>query len=121
MHRYVIRPVLSAEPINQLLVTGGVLFFLQAAATLAFGIEFRNLGVKMTPELKSPSVVMPFDGFSQAAYAQKMIDEARASAAAVKEKETQRAIGEAEQILAKAREAAHHAGEKNAAQRNRPG
>jgi len=49
MHRYVIRPVLSAEPINQLLVTGGVLFFLQAAATLAFGIEFRNIGVKMTP------------------------------------------------------------------------
>jgi F-type H+-transporting ATPase subunit b len=40
------------------------------------------------------------------AEAQKMIDEARASAAAVKEKETQRAIGEAEQILTKAREAA---------------
>jgi len=49
LHRFVIRPVLAAEPINQLLVTGGVLFFLQAAATLAFGIEFRNLGVKMTP------------------------------------------------------------------------
>jgi branched-chain amino acid transport system permease protein len=49
LHRFVIRPVLSAEPINQLLVTGGVLFFLQAAATLAFGIEFRNLGVKMAP------------------------------------------------------------------------
>jgi branched-chain amino acid transport system permease protein len=49
MHQFVIRPVLSAEPINQLLVTGGVLFFLQAAATLAFGIEFRNLGVKMPP------------------------------------------------------------------------
>jgi len=29
----------------------------------------------MTPELKSPSVVMPFDGFTQQAYAQKMIDE----------------------------------------------
>jgi len=38
--------------------------------------------------------------------AQKMIDEARASAAAVKDRETQRAIGEAEQILTKAREAA---------------
>ena len=49
MHQFVIRPVLSAEPINQLLVTGGVLFFLQAAATLAFGIEFRNLGVKLPP------------------------------------------------------------------------
>jgi len=49
MHQFIIRPVLNAEPINQLLVTGGVLFFLQAAATLAFGIEFRNLGVKLPP------------------------------------------------------------------------
>ena len=47
LHQFVIRPVLNAEPINQLLVTGGVLFFLQAAATLVFGIEFRNLGVHL--------------------------------------------------------------------------
>ena len=47
LHQFVIRPVLVAEPINQLLVTGGVLFFLQAAATLAFGIEFKNLGVTL--------------------------------------------------------------------------
>ena len=49
LHQFVIKPVLAAEPINQLLVTGGVLFFLQAAATLAFGIDFRNLGVRMAP------------------------------------------------------------------------
>ncbi len=36
---------------------------------------FKKLGVKMTPELKSPDVAMPFDGFSQQDYAQKMIDE----------------------------------------------
>lgn len=36
---------------------------------------FTQLGVNMTPELKSPSVRMPFDGFTQEAYAQKMIDE----------------------------------------------
>lgn len=36
---------------------------------------FKKLGVKMTPELKSPEVPMPFDGFSQQDYAQKMIDE----------------------------------------------
>jgi branched-chain amino acid transport system permease protein len=47
LHQYVIRPVLNAEPINQLLVTGGVLFLLQGVATLAFGIEFRNIGVRM--------------------------------------------------------------------------
>jgi glycerophosphoryl diester phosphodiesterase len=38
---------------------------------------FKRLGVKMMPELKLPSVAMPFDGFTQAAYAQKMIDEYR--------------------------------------------
>ena len=47
LHQFVIKPVLSAEPINQLLVTGGVLFFLQAAATMAFGIEFRNVGIRL--------------------------------------------------------------------------
>jgi len=34
-----------------------------------------SLGGKFTPELKSPSVEMPFEGFTQADYAQKMIDE----------------------------------------------
>src|SRR5215212_4214544 len=33
LHYLVIRPVLDSAPINQLLVTGGVLIFLQAAAT----------------------------------------------------------------------------------------
>lgn len=47
LHQFIVRPVLAAEPINQLLVTGGVLFFLQAAATLAFGIDFRNVGVTL--------------------------------------------------------------------------
>ncbi|MDO6610757.1 glycerophosphodiester phosphodiesterase family protein [Shewanella sp. 1_MG-2023] len=36
---------------------------------------FKAAGVKMTPELKSASVAMPFDGFSQQDYAQKMVDE----------------------------------------------
>ncbi len=47
LHHYVIRPVLAAEPINQLLVTGGVLFFLQAVATVVFGVEVRNIGVRL--------------------------------------------------------------------------
>ncbi len=36
---------------------------------------FKAHGAKFTPELKSPSVEMPFDGFTQEDYAQKMIDE----------------------------------------------
>jgi branched-chain amino acid transport system permease protein len=47
LHVLVIRPVLDSAPINQLLVTGGVLFFLQAAATMAFGVEFRNIGIRL--------------------------------------------------------------------------
>ncbi len=50
LHHFVLRPVLAAEPINQLLVTGGVLFFLQAVATLVFGVEFRNVGIRL-PQL----------------------------------------------------------------------
>lgn len=41
---------------------------------------FKQLGVKMTPELKSPSVAMPFQNhYNQAAYAQQMIDEYKAA------------------------------------------
>ena len=48
--------------------------------THAESIElFKELGVKMTPELKSPSVPMPFEGFTQEQYAQKMIDEYKAA------------------------------------------
>jgi branched-chain amino acid transport system permease protein len=60
LHQLVIRPVLNAEPINQLLVTGGVLFLLQALATVVFGIEFRNIGVRL------PSVVVGELSFSMA-------------------------------------------------------
>ena len=47
LHYVVIRPVLDQPPINQLLVTGGVLFLLQAAATMMFGIDFKNTGISL--------------------------------------------------------------------------
>ena len=47
LHVLVIRPVLDQPPINQLLATGGVLFVLQAAATMTFGIEFQSVGVRL--------------------------------------------------------------------------
>jgi glycerophosphoryl diester phosphodiesterase len=40
---------------------------------------FRELGAKFTPELKEAVVPMPFDGFTQEAYAQKLIDEYKAA------------------------------------------
>jgi len=36
---------------------------------------FQALGVKFTPELKAPAVAMPFDGFSQQDFAQRLVDE----------------------------------------------
>jgi glycerophosphoryl diester phosphodiesterase len=48
--------------------------------THAESIEmFKKAGIKMTPELKSAEVQMPFDGFSQQDYAQKMISEYQAA------------------------------------------
>src|SRR5712675_544480 len=47
LHLLVIEPLLSSPPINQLLATGGVLFVLQSFATVAFGIDFRNLGIRL--------------------------------------------------------------------------
>jgi glycerophosphoryl diester phosphodiesterase len=49
--------------------------------THAESIElFKSLGAKMTPELKSPNVAMPYEGdYTQEDYAQQMIDEYRAA------------------------------------------
>lgn len=47
VHRLIIEPILGSPPINQLLATGGLLFFLQSLATLLFGTDFRNLGIRL--------------------------------------------------------------------------
>jgi branched-chain amino acid transport system permease protein len=47
LHVLVIQPLLGTAPINQLLATGGVLFLLQSAAIVMFGIDFRNLGIRL--------------------------------------------------------------------------
>ena len=55
---------------TDLYATGGTLM------THAESIDlFRSLGVRMTPELKSPEVPMPFQGLTRARYAQRLIDE----------------------------------------------
>lgn len=64
----------TADFRTDLYTTGGTLL------THAESIElFKKLGKRMTPELKSPQVPMPFDGFTQQDYAQKLIDEYRAA------------------------------------------
>jgi len=47
VHVLIISPILKSAPINQLLATGGLLFFLQNFATLLFGTDFRNLGIRL--------------------------------------------------------------------------
>jgi branched-chain amino acid transport system permease protein len=47
VHLLIIEPILGSAPINQLLATGGLLFFLQSFATLLFGTDFRNIGLRL--------------------------------------------------------------------------
>src|ERR671936_3114200 len=47
VHLMIIAPILGSAPINQLLATGGLLYFLQSSATLLFGTDFRNIGVRL--------------------------------------------------------------------------
>src|ERR1700756_4433573 len=59
VHRLIIAPVLDAPPLNQLLATGGLLFFLQSFATLLFGTDFRNIGVRL-PVLEFAGMYVSF-------------------------------------------------------------
>ena len=47
VHLLIIAPILTSAPINQLLATGGLLYFLQSFATLLFGTDFRNIGIRL--------------------------------------------------------------------------
>ena len=47
VHLLIIAPILTSAPINQLHATGGLLYFLQSFATLLFGTDFRNIGIRL--------------------------------------------------------------------------
>ena len=59
VHKLIIAPVLDSPPLNQLLATGGLLFFLQSFATLLFGTDFRNIGVRL-PVLEIATMYISF-------------------------------------------------------------
>lgn len=59
VHYLIISPILGSPPINQLLATGGLLFFLQSFATLAFGNDFRNIGLRL-PVLEFAEMYISF-------------------------------------------------------------
>ena len=47
VHLLIITPILASPPINQLLATGGLLFFIQSAATLLWSTDHRSIRVNM--------------------------------------------------------------------------
>jgi branched-chain amino acid transport system permease protein len=59
VHLLIIAPILGSAPVNQLLATGGLLFFLQSLATLLFGTDFRNLGIRL-PVLELGDIFISF-------------------------------------------------------------
>ena len=59
LHFLVIEPLLSAPPINQLLATGGLLFFIQSAATLLWSTDHRSIRVNM-PTIEIGGIFVSF-------------------------------------------------------------
>jgi len=59
VHQFIIAPILNTAPVNQLLATGGLLFFLQNFATVLFSAEFRNIGVSL-PSLRLGEISLSY-------------------------------------------------------------
>src|SRR3984893_9064225 len=59
VHQLIIAPILGSPAINQLLATGGLLFFLQSFATLLFGTDFRNIGLRL-PQIELGDIDISF-------------------------------------------------------------
>jgi branched-chain amino acid transport system permease protein len=49
VHLLIISPILTSAPVNQLLATGGLLFFLQSFATLLWTTDHRSLRINVPP------------------------------------------------------------------------
>ena len=59
VHLLIITPILASPPINQLLATGGLLFFIQSAATLFWSTDHRSIRVSM-PTLEVGGIFISF-------------------------------------------------------------
>jgi branched-chain amino acid transport system permease protein len=59
VHVLIIAPILSSPPINQLLATGGLLFFIQSFATLLWSTDHRSLRVNL-PTLEVAGIFVSF-------------------------------------------------------------
>ena len=59
VHLLIITPILASPPINQLLATGGLLFFIQSAATLLWSTDHRSIRVNM-PTIEIGGIFVSF-------------------------------------------------------------
>jgi branched-chain amino acid transport system permease protein len=59
VHLLIITPILSSPPINQLLATGGLLFFIQSVATLLWSTDHRSVRVSL-PTLEVGGIFISF-------------------------------------------------------------
>jgi branched-chain amino acid transport system permease protein len=59
VHVLIISPILGSAPVNQLLATGGLLFFLQSAATLLWTTDHRSIRLDL-PVIEVGGLFLPF-------------------------------------------------------------
>ena len=59
VHLLIITPILSSPPINQLLATGGLLFFIQSVATLLWSTDHRSVRVSL-PTIEVGGIFISF-------------------------------------------------------------
>src|SRR6185312_11163695 len=59
VHVLIITPILSSPPINQLLATGGLLFFIQSVATLLWSTDHRSVRVSL-PTIEVGGIFISF-------------------------------------------------------------
>lgn len=59
VHALIIAPILTSAPINQLLATGGLLFFLQSFATFLWTTDHRSVRFNL-PSLEVAGIFLPF-------------------------------------------------------------
>jgi branched-chain amino acid transport system permease protein len=59
VHLLIISPILTSAPINQLLATGGLLFFLQSFATFLWTTDHRSVRLSL-PSMEIAGIFLPF-------------------------------------------------------------
>jgi branched-chain amino acid transport system permease protein len=59
VHQLIITPILASPPINQLLATGGLLFFVQSFATLLWSTDHRSIRVTL-PTIELAGIFISF-------------------------------------------------------------